>query len=250
MFQSSKHVPERLALPAARGRRRQRHQRHHRLRPHQLLRDRAVESARARAVARVGSHGLPARQGRSGGALQPAGRRAQRAASERREPAVRPGRRGADAAAASRRAIPTTATSSARTRTSRRPSSTTCKQFFKRYYAPNNASLAIVGDFDPAQAKALVEKYFGTLKRGPAVPPIDGRRRRRSPSERRKVVPARVELPRVYMAWLTSPIFKPGDADADIAAHDPRRRPLEPPVQEAGLREADRAERHARSSSR
>src|SRR5688572_7362098 len=42
-------------------------------------------------------------------------------------------------------------------------------RFFRQYYAPNNASLAIVGDFDPAQAKALVQKYFGTLKRGPAV---------------------------------------------------------------------------------
>src|SRR5829696_2153509 len=39
------------------------------------------------------------------------------------------------------------------------------KDFFKRYYAPNNASVAIVGDFDPALARTLVTKYFGTLKR-------------------------------------------------------------------------------------
>src|ERR1019366_6734464 len=44
--------------------------------------------------------------------------------------------------------------------------------FFKLYYAPNNASIAIVGDFDPAQAKQLVEKYFGPLKRGAPVPKI------------------------------------------------------------------------------
>ena len=56
------------------------------------------------------------------------------------------------------------------------------QRFFRQYYAPNNASLAIVGDFDPAQAKALVEKYFGTLKRGPAVPPSRSRRRRSPPS--------------------------------------------------------------------
>jgi zinc protease len=37
-------------------------------------------------------------------------------------------------------------------------------------------------------------------------------------AERRQVVQDRVELPRVYMSWLTTPIFKPGDADADIAA--------------------------------
>ena len=90
-------------------------------------------------------------------------------------------------------------------------------QFFRQYYAPNNASIAIVGDFDPAEAKKLVEKYFGTLKRGPAVPPIKADTPRIT-AERRSVVPSRVELPRVYMAWLTPAIFKPGDADAEIAA--------------------------------
>jgi zinc protease len=91
------------------------------------------------------------------------------------------------------------------------------KGFFKQYYAPNNASLAIVGDFDKANAKALVEKYFGPLKRGPDVPKIDVT----TPpitSERRAVVTDRVELPRVYMAWITPAFFKPGDADADVAA--------------------------------
>src|SRR5712691_11580945 len=91
------------------------------------------------------------------------------------------------------------------------------KRFFKQYYVPNNASLAIVGDFDKAQAKALVTKYFGTLKRGPQVPPITAT----TPpimQERRKVVTDRVELPRIYLTWITSPIYKPGDADADIAA--------------------------------
>ena len=43
------------------------------------------------------------------------------------------------------------------------------KEFFRTYYAPNNATLAIVGDFDPARAKGWVEKYFGGIPRGPAV---------------------------------------------------------------------------------
>ena len=90
-------------------------------------------------------------------------------------------------------------------------------RFFHQYYAPNNASLAIVGDFDPAQTKKLVEKYFGTLKRGPAVPAVEVDTPQIA-SERRRVVPARVELPRVYMAWLSPPIFKQGDAAADITA--------------------------------
>jgi zinc protease len=91
------------------------------------------------------------------------------------------------------------------------------KAFFKRYYVPNNASLAIAGDFEPAQTKALVQKYFGTLKRGAPVPPITVDTPKIT-AERRKVVEDRIELPRVYMAWLTSPIFKPGDADADLAS--------------------------------
>src|SRR5262249_13876442 len=43
------------------------------------------------------------------------------------------------------------------------------RDFFKRYYRPNNATLVIVGDFDPSNAKRLVQKYFGTFHRGPDV---------------------------------------------------------------------------------
>jgi zinc protease len=92
------------------------------------------------------------------------------------------------------------------------------RNFFKLYYAPNNASLVIVGDFEPAKARQLVEEYFGPLKSGSEIPrvkvvtpPIT--------AERKKVVEDNVQLPRVYLAWLTSPIYKPGDAEADIAAN-------------------------------
>jgi zinc protease len=46
--------------------------------------------------------------------------------------------------------------------------------FFKTYYAPNNAALAIVGDFDLAQARQMVEKYFGAIKASelPAQPDL------------------------------------------------------------------------------
>jgi zinc protease len=91
------------------------------------------------------------------------------------------------------------------------------RRFFQQYYAPNNSSLAIVGDFDAAATKAMVEKYFGPLKRGPDVPPIKADTPKIT-SERRQVVAARVELPKVYVTWLTSPFFKPGDAEADMAA--------------------------------
>jgi len=91
------------------------------------------------------------------------------------------------------------------------------REFFRLYYAPNNASLAIVGDIDPARAKDLVENYFGPIPAGSAVPKIEVPE---SPitSERRAVVGDQVELPRIYMAWLTPGIFQPGDAECDLAA--------------------------------
>jgi zinc protease len=91
------------------------------------------------------------------------------------------------------------------------------KNFFKTYYAPNNASLAIVGDFDKAATKTLVEKYFGPLKRGPEAPAVSATTPKIS-AERKATIKDHVQLPRVYMAWITPPYFKPGDADADITA--------------------------------
>jgi zinc protease len=76
------------------------------------------------------------------------------------------------------------------------------KSFFRLYYAPNNAYLAIVGDFDPAQARTWVEKYFGDIPRGkpfarPAVAPVT------LDAERRLVYEDRVQLPRLYIQWPT-----------------------------------------------
>jgi zinc protease len=91
------------------------------------------------------------------------------------------------------------------------------RNFFKQYYTPNNASLAIVGDFDSAQVKQLVEKYFGPLKRGPEVPKITAQTPAIT-SERRATVADQVQLPRVYEAWLTSKIYTPGDSAGDLTA--------------------------------
>jgi len=92
------------------------------------------------------------------------------------------------------------------------------RNFFRLYYAPNNATLTIVGDFDPKHAGQLVQKYFGPLKRGADVPHVQVTTPPIS-AERRKVVYDNVQLPRVYFAWLTSPIYKPGDAEGDITAN-------------------------------
>lgn len=76
------------------------------------------------------------------------------------------------------------------------------KNFFRLYYAPNNAYLAIVGDFDAAQAKAWVTKYFGDIPRGkpitrPKVEPVT------LPTEKRLVFEDRVQVPRLYVQWPT-----------------------------------------------
>ena len=91
------------------------------------------------------------------------------------------------------------------------------RDFFTRYYAPNNASLVIAGDIDKAAARALVAKYFGTFKRGPEIiepaivtPPIT--------AEKRVTIADRVELERVIIGWLTTPAYRPGDAELSIAA--------------------------------
>jgi zinc protease len=91
------------------------------------------------------------------------------------------------------------------------------RDFFRLYYAPDNASLAIVGDFDKTQSKFLVEKYFGPIPSGPAVPKVVAS----TPpitSERRAVVTDQVELPRLYMAWITDPVLSQGDAECDLIA--------------------------------
>jgi zinc protease len=91
------------------------------------------------------------------------------------------------------------------------------KKFSKTFYAPNNASITIAGDFDDVEVRKLIDKYFGSFKRGPAIPKLDVT----TPpitAERRAVIQDRIELPKVYVAWITSPIYKPGDAEADLAA--------------------------------
>jgi zinc protease len=91
------------------------------------------------------------------------------------------------------------------------------REFFTQYYAPNNATMAIAGDYDPATIKELLEKYFGPIPAGSSVPlspvvtpPIT--------AERRKVITDTVQLPKVILAWLSPPAFAPGDADLDLAA--------------------------------
>ncbi len=169
----------RRALRAARGRRRVAHQRHDELRPHQLLRGPAVEPARAGAVARDRPHGLPARHARPGEALEPAGRGAQRAPAERRERAVRPGRGGALAPALPA-GHPYYASVIGSHDDIQAAKLEDVRAFFKQYYTPNNATLAIVGDIDVAKTKAAGREVLRPHPARRRRADDHGRRRRRS----------------------------------------------------------------------
>jgi len=76
------------------------------------------------------------------------------------------------------------------------------KDFFRLYYAPNNATLAVVGDFDPAQAKAWIQKYFSDLPQGKQVqrPSVALGKLEAS---KRLVYEDRVQVPRLYIQWPT-----------------------------------------------
>jgi zinc protease len=92
------------------------------------------------------------------------------------------------------------------------------KNFFRTYYAPNNATVSIAGDFDPAKVKQLVAKYFGAIPRGPAVKRLTTLPAVVIPRDTFLVLEDKVQLPRVFYTWPTVKLFAPDDAALDILA--------------------------------
>ena len=91
------------------------------------------------------------------------------------------------------------------------------KDFFRLYYAPNNATLAVVGDFDSAQAKAWISRYFADLPQGKAVErPIVPLAK--LDTERHLVYEDRVQLPRLYIEWPTVGAKHEDDHVLDVVA--------------------------------
>ena len=91
------------------------------------------------------------------------------------------------------------------------------KDFFRRFYTPNNSSLVVAGDLDPAQARKLVEKYFGPLKRGPEVKTVTASQ----PAIEKPVritMEDRVSLPRIYVTWMSMPQYSKDEAALDTVA--------------------------------
>jgi zinc protease len=85
------------------------------------------------------------------------------------------------------------------------------KGFFRTYYAPNNAVLAVVGDFDPKTAKALITSYFGQIPSGsaitrPVIPPVTLN------AEKRLVLEdSKAQLPQLEFVWPTVGFNSPDD---------------------------------------
>jgi zinc protease len=90
-------------------------------------------------------------------------------------------------------------------------------EFFKKYYSPGNASLVVAGDITMAEARRRVEYWFGDVKPGPRVEPL------RVPAAEltsviKETIPDNVQLPRIYLAWLTPGLYQPGDAELDMVS--------------------------------
>ena len=75
------------------------------------------------------------------------------------------------------------------------------ESFFRRFYAPDNAVLTLVGDFRPRRALESIERYFGELPRGPGVEPPSVPTPSRPADELRETMADNVELTRIYHAW-------------------------------------------------
>ena len=92
------------------------------------------------------------------------------------------------------------------------------KKFFLRWYGPNNATLTVGGDVNPADVIAKVEKYFGTIPSGPAVEPM----KLAAPvlTENRYVsyVDKNIRFPAVILTYPTVPRFHPDEAPLDCLA--------------------------------
>jgi len=89
--------------------------------------------------------------------------------------------------------------------------------FFRKYYSPANASLVVAGDIDSKNARMLVEKWFSDVKPGPRAEPVTIPGVELT-SVQKKTITDKVQLPRLYLSWLTPRSFAPGDSALDVVA--------------------------------
>jgi zinc protease len=92
------------------------------------------------------------------------------------------------------------------------------QEFFRIYYAPNNAVLTLVGDFEPADAVAKVKKYFGGIARQPAPPAPDVTEEEHAGERRATIYDPLARLPQVLMAYHIPPGNTPENYTAQVLA--------------------------------
>ncbi|MBW8772338.1 MAG: insulinase family protein [Gemmatimonadetes bacterium] len=92
------------------------------------------------------------------------------------------------------------------------------KNFFRIYYAPNNATLVVAGDVDPVEVRRMVRQYFAEIPRGPAPdrPPTPAFQRQRDTT---LVIEDAVQLPRIYLDWHTVKGYASDDAALNVLAY-------------------------------
>jgi zinc protease len=86
---------------------------------------------------------------------------------------------------------------------------------YKTYYAPNNATIVVVGDFDTKKLFPEIEKYFGTILRGPDVPKM-GAVEPKQLGERRVMVRKEAELPAVFAGYHVPNLKHPDSYALDV----------------------------------
>jgi zinc protease len=91
------------------------------------------------------------------------------------------------------------------------------REFFRKYYAPQNASLVVAGDINPAAARKKIEYWFADVKPGKSadpieVPPVV------LPGIVKDTLTDQVQLPRLSLVWLSPALYAPGDAELDVVA--------------------------------
>ena len=92
------------------------------------------------------------------------------------------------------------------------------RDFHQQFYTPNNASIAIAGDFNPAQLKALLTKYFGPIPAGPKVEAVNVT----TPAiteQKRATVTDTVKLSQLDISFLLPAAYTPGATDGQLLSH-------------------------------
>src|SRR5690606_11741014 len=98
------------------------------------------------------------------------------------------------------------------------------KDFFNRWYVPNNVVLTIAGDFDPAQAKAWVEKYFGEIPRGQDVDKLEKQPATLSESKKLYYEDNFARLPQLTITWPSVYLYHQDSYALDVLANYLSRR--------------------------